>query len=246
MVLSTSPLAVFPTEPASTRGPSVRITRGDPSSKVAAEKDEPAAETVSPLPSPAPPLKAIEPTPSVLCSSLRPGVTFSGYQTSGDKRYRVEVNIKDVDLERSSLCGDLVIHGLTPQYPKLSTFFDAEVVGDRHGFKTGKWDASWKTDLQHWRRFDKFAEVEDRCLDDDFVYDVAGSDMIFMRWKERFIMPVQRTKLKGASFAGFYYICLNRRTGCIDGLYYHAQSEMYQRLYLALEETRAFQTYEFR
>ena len=48
------------------------------------------------------------------------------------------------------------------------------------------------------------------------------------------------------SFAGFYYICLNRRTGCIDGLYYHAQSEMYQRLYLALEETRAFQTYEFR
>jgi hypothetical protein len=32
----------------------------------------------------------------------------------------------------------------------------------------------------------------------------------------------------GASFAGFYYICLCRSTGEIDGYYYHANSEMYR------------------
>jgi hypothetical protein len=68
-----------------------------------------------------------------------------------------------------------------------------------------------------------------------------------MRWKERFVVPgADESKLKGASFAGFYYICFNRRTGRIDGLYYHSQSEMYQRLSLTLDEDRKFATFDFR
>eukprot|EP00035_Acanthoeca_spectabilis_P020940 m.435411 g.435411 ORF g.435411 m.435411 type:complete len:246 (-) comp17845_c0_seq1:214-951(-) len=180
-------------------------------------------------------------------SMLYPGTKFTGYQTSGDKRYTVEVRIKEVDLSTSYLCGDLVIHGLTPQYPELRTYFDAEIIGDRHDFRTGKWNSSFEVDLAHWRRFEAFTKIEKDALSKDYVHDFAKSDTIFMRWKERFIVPVQKAdRLKGASFAGFYYICFNRRTGRIDGLYYHKQSEMYQRLYLTLQEDRKFGSCDFR
>lgn len=181
------------------------------------------------------------------CSTLHPGTKFSGYQTSGEKRYTVEVRIKEVDLSTSYLCGDLIIYGLTPQYPELATYFDAEIVGDRYDFRTGKWNSSFDTDLEHWRRFEHFKAIEKQCVSGDYVHDVSNSDVIFMRWKERFIVPVQKeSKLKGATFAGFYYICFNRRSGRIDGLYYHAESEMYQRLYLTLNEDRKFGSCEFR
>ena len=68
--------------------------------------------------------------------------------------------MKEVDLSKSYLCGDLVIHGLTPAHPTLATFFDAEIVGDRYGFRTGKWNSSLEVDLLHWRRFEAFAAVE--------------------------------------------------------------------------------------
>jgi len=181
------------------------------------------------------------------CSTLYPGTKFCGYQTSGEKRYNVEVRIKEVDLSTSYLCGDLVIYGLTPQYPELATYFDAEIIGDRYDFRTGKWNSTFDVDLQHWRRFEPFAEIEKEYTAGKYVHDISSSDIIFMRWKERFIVPVQKAnKLKGASFAGFYYICFNRSTGRIDGLYYHAQSEMYQRLYLTLEEDRKFGICDFR
>eukprot|EP00037_Helgoeca_nana_P018843 m.181985 g.181985 ORF g.181985 m.181985 type:complete len:248 (-) comp24615_c1_seq1:113-856(-) len=181
------------------------------------------------------------------CSTLYPGTKFTGYQTSGDKRYSVEVRIKEVDLAKSYLCGDLVIYGLTPQYPELATYFDAEIVGDRYDFKTGKWNSSYDVDLEHWRRFEPFKEIEKKRVEGGGGSAPGDSNIIFMRWKERFIVPVQKNdKLKGASFAGFYYICFNRSSGRIDGLYYHAKSEMYQRLYLTIEEDRKFGSCDFR
>ncbi len=56
-----------------------------------------------------------------------------------------------VDLRESVVSGDLIIHGLTAQYAVLSTHFDCEVVGARHGFITGgKWHSSPHIDLLHW------------------------------------------------------------------------------------------------
>lgn len=178
------------------------------------------------------------------CSTLYPGCKFKGYQTSGDKKYEVEVQIREVDLAQSYLCGDLLIRGLTTEYPELITCFDAEIIGDRYEFETGKWKATRNIDLQHWRRFGAFAGIEKH----DYKHDPRHSDHMFMRWKEQFLVPDHRVDaLKGgASFAGFYYICFQRDTGRIEGLYYHAQSEMYQRLVLHRVAERKFGTYEFR
>jgi hypothetical protein len=56
--------------------------------------------------------------------------------------------------------------------------------------------------------------------------DLRDGDVVFMRWKEHFLVPDHRVEgITGASFAGFYYICYNKRTGDINGYYYHQSSE---------------------
>ena len=67
-----------------------------------------------------------------------------------------------------------------------------------------------------------------------------------MRWKEQFLVPDHRVRsISGASFSGFYYICLNKRTGVIDGLYFHSSSEWFQALRLEHVPARSFGAYEF-
>jgi len=53
-------------------------------------------------------------------------------------------------LNDSSLCGYLHINGLTEEYPELTTFFEAEIVGPDYSFVTRKWEADVKTDKEHW------------------------------------------------------------------------------------------------
>ena len=49
---------------------------------------------------------------------------------------------------------------------------------------------------------------------------------MFMRWKERFLVPNHQVKeINGASFDGFYYICFNQVVGTVSGIYFHAKSE---------------------
>ena len=81
---------------------------------------------------------------------LFPGALFQGTQKSGRNSYDVTVRIVNVDLEASHLCGYLNIRGLTEDWPELTTYFDAEIIGDRHGFVTGKWGATEADDLKHW------------------------------------------------------------------------------------------------
>ena len=61
----------------------------------------------------------------------------------------------------------------------------------------------------------------------NFRYNnVAQRENIFMRWKEKFLVPDYRVKdISGASFEGFYYICFNQLCGSIEGTYFHAKSE---------------------
>ncbi len=49
-----------------------------------------------------------------------------------------------------------------------------------------------------------------------------------MRWKERFLVPDHKiTQVTGASYSGFYYTYMDLSNGCIDGYYYHNNSEKY-------------------
>lgn len=89
-------------------------------------------------------------------SCLFPGSIFKGTQKSGRSSYEVQVSILNLDLKNSSLCGYLNIRGLTKDWPELTTFFEAEIIGDRFGFLTKKdWGATEKGDLKHWVRWSK-------------------------------------------------------------------------------------------
>ena len=58
-----------------------------------------------------------------------------------------------VDEENAYLCGYLKIKNLTDEYPEMVTFFDGEIISEKHPFLTRKWDADEDVDKKHWVRF---------------------------------------------------------------------------------------------
>ncbi|KAI7256868.1 hypothetical protein KC352_g11098, partial [Hortaea werneckii] len=171
-------------------------------------------------------------------SFLRPGSKFKGTQQSDRQVYDVQVEIKDVDMAESFLCGYLRIQGLTDDHPTLTTFFEGEIIGPKHLFKTTNpsWGSSEKVDLQHWARFPAWRPLARSATRNPGTFTLknhADREHLFMRWKEYFLVPDHRVKsISGASFEGFYYICFNQVMGTVSGIYFHAKSEKYQQLEL--------------
>ncbi|KAF5381016.1 hypothetical protein D9615_004057 [Tricholomella constricta] len=141
---------------------------------------------------------------------LYPGATFRGIQKSGRNNYEVDVTIVDVNFPSSYLCGYLRIRGLTDDHPDLTTYFDAEIIGPRYGFLTRNWGATEQEDLVHWARFPAFHDIKDELKRPHMKLADRDRSIVFMRWKERFLVPDHRVaEINGASFAGFYYICVD-------------------------------------
>ncbi|KAG6851241.1 hypothetical protein H0H93_011677 [Arthromyces matolae] len=141
---------------------------------------------------------------------LSPGATFRGIQKSGRNNYDVDVTIVDVNFASSYLCGYLRIRGLTDDHPDLTTYFDAEIIGTRYGFLTRNWGATEQEDLVHWARFPAFHDIKDELKRPHLKLADRDRSIVFMRWKERFLVPNHRvSEINGASFAGFYYICVD-------------------------------------
>ncbi|KAK7467252.1 hypothetical protein VKT23_004309 [Stygiomarasmius scandens] len=140
---------------------------------------------------------------------LYPGATFQGTQKSGRNSYDVNVTI-DVDFSVSFLCGYLRIRGLTDDWPELTTYFDAEIIGSRYGFLTQNWGATEQEDVVHWSRFPAFRHVKNELKKPHLTMSDRDRGAVFMRWKERFLVPDHRVQdINGASFAGFYYVCVD-------------------------------------
>lgn len=174
--------------------------------------------------------------PHTSSSLLRPGSRFTGSQTSDRQKYEVEVEIKYVDMRESFLCGYLRIKGLTPDHPSLTTYFEGEIIGSKYTFITQhpEWGSNEKVDRQHWARFPAYKPLSKYSSRPGLVTkDWMQKEHLFMRWKEYFLVPDHRVKtINGASFEGFYYICFNQVSGGIEGIYFHAKSEKYQKLQL--------------
>lgn len=121
--------------------------------------------------------------------------------------------------------------GLTVDPPTLTTFFEGEIIGTKHTFKTRNeaWGANEVTDMQHWARFPAWRPLAKQAKRPDFTYrNFAQREHIFMRWKEYFLVPDHRVRnISGASFEGFYYICFNQVRGTVSGTYFHAKSNKY-------------------
>ncbi|EYE95314.1 GID4/VID24 family protein [Aspergillus ruber CBS 135680] len=189
--------------------------------------------------------------PNYTSSFLRPGSKFTGTQQSDRQVYNVDVEIKHVDMAESYLCGYLRIQGLTEDHPTLTTFFEGEIIGTKHTFKTRHeaWGATEKTDMNHWARFPAWRPLARQAKKPDFTYrNFAQREHIFMRWKEYFLVPDHRVRtISGASFEGFYYICFNQIEGTVTGIYFHAKSEKYQQLELKhVEDRGCTPAFEFR
>ena len=200
---------------------------------------------------------------SILCTSSR----FTGSQKSKGKSYNVDVIFSSCGFRTFIYCGYLGITGLINEYPIMSTFFDVEVISKRYPFLTRKWDADEEVDRKHWSQFDAFLPYIDTFNTDSFDYDQLlrgkNADFVFMRWKEHFLVPDHtvrditglfrlnsyvKTKefYLGASFAGFYYICLQLSTGKLQGYYYHNSSEWFQSLTLEHVPQKTSSVFQFR
>ncbi|GAU98374.1 hypothetical protein RvY_09529 [Ramazzottius varieornatus] len=182
------------------------------------------------------------------CSILFSGSKFAGHQKSRGNCYDVEVVLHNVDLSNSYLCGFLKIKGLTEEYPVMTTYFEGEIISQKFPFLTRKWDADEDVDKKHWSKFGSFGPYSRTFNTDTFDYKtVTESDFVYMRWKEHFLVPDHTVRdISGASFAGFYYICLQKSLGTIEGLYYHRSSELYQSLSLKHIAAQSFEVYRFR
>ncbi|KAL5532455.1 hypothetical protein ACEPAF_6025 [Sanghuangporus sanghuang] len=135
---------------------------------------------------------------------LQPGAIFKGVQRSGRNSYDAEINIIDIDIDASFLCGHLSIHGLTDKHPVVTTYFDAQIIGTHFGFDTKDWVTSRQDDTVHWSRFRGFHEVKKDLIEPDLLLpDNTSRPALFMRWKERYLVPQDGLQdLGGASFAG--------------------------------------------
>ncbi|KAF1975074.1 hypothetical protein BU23DRAFT_552907 [Bimuria novae-zelandiae CBS 107.79] len=189
--------------------------------------------------------------PNSSSSLLRPGSRFRGNQTSDRQQYEVEVEIKYVDMRESFLCGYLRIKGLTEDHPSLTTYFEGEIIGSKYTFITQhpEWGSNEKVDRQHWGRFSAYKPLSKySSRPAELTKDWMQKEHLFMRWKEYFLVPDHRVKtITGASFEGFYYICFNQVSGSIEGIYFHAKSEKFQKLQLEHVEDHGCQgAIEFR
>ena len=194
---------------------------------------------------PLPPVKSKQ--PGVSNSLLYSGSRFVGHQKSKGNQYDVEVILQYVNIEECYLCGYLKIKGLTEEYPTLTTFFDGEIISEKHPFLTRKWEADEDVDRKHWvsnnfaidwwtmtsffaflqSKFLSFYQYAKNFNSDNFDYEsLQNSDYVYMRWKEHFLVPDHTIRdIHGASFAGFYYICFQKSTASIEGYYFHRNSE---------------------
>lgn len=70
------------------------------------------------------------------------------------------------------------------EFPMLTTFFEGEIIGEKHSFLTRKWDASEEVDRKHWSRFPAFQKFTKNFNSEHFqCEDLQKMDYVFMRWK---------------------------------------------------------------
>eukprot|EP00735_Rhodelphis_limneticus_P014952 TRINITY_DN906_c0_g1::TRINITY_DN906_c0_g1_i1::g.15952::m.15952 TRINITY_DN906_c0_g1::TRINITY_DN906_c0_g1_i1::g.15952 ORF type:complete len:198 (+),score=1.65,sp/Q9CPY6/GID4_MOUSE/35.68/4e-29,Vac_ImportDeg/PF09783.4/1.4e-48 TRINITY_DN906_c0_g1_i1:100-693(+) len=182
------------------------------------------------------------------------GQAFSGTQNvthnlTWKEAWRVNVRLQGLDLRKAYICGSMEALNVPCANSSVITFWEGEIIDNQNfGFITGRWDATKEDDLNHWNKFRAFLPFYHSVSKDGGCnIDLSSCDHVFMRWKEKFF--VNAGPDCGLTIAGFYYVCLERKTGKIDGYYFDPNSSPYQKLELQVScESRqghAFPSYSF-
>lgn len=178
-------------------------------------------------------------------SFLKPGTTFIGSQNQATKnnafeclggdKWEVKVVINSVDFQNSTIVGLMSIYKDDNRNCSIVTYWEGEIVDFvRFNLWTKKWRATRDVDIAHWKLFEAFKKLNNSEKPID--YTRVAKDMfekyIFMRWKEKtFINNVYEVQEKLA-ISGFYYICIRRDNGHIEGFYYDPNTKPFQKLCL--------------
>ncbi|KAJ2721544.1 hypothetical protein GGI07_003897 [Coemansia sp. Benny D115] len=203
--------------------------------------------------------KRTVPAQPLNCALLQPGIEFRGVQrmsisgaaTDGlrlpvhramvAEKWDVHVVIQTVDMPHGRISGLMKAINV-PRMPKtVVTHWEGEVV-DFKNFtpQTAKWRARCREDADHWMMFAPVKQSPHEFLN-RWPEELLGKrmpemlkDYIFMRWKENEFVNVQPGETR-LTIEGFYYICMNRVTGAIEGVYFDPQTQPNQRLTLKVK-----------
>lgn len=206
-----------------------------------------------------------------MSSWLMPSSLFRGTQklagqtSSGQTKdeWAVQVKIQGMDWDTMRICGVMQAFDVPNSAvgTSITTFWEGEIVDfQRHSLKTGKWCSSSKTDITYWRKLEPFRDQDDpefaqNLVSRKYIKEVC-SKFIFMRWKGKCDRRKKELKAEscfvnvdsqesGLTIAGFYFLCLRRRDGMIEGYYFDPSSSPYQLLSLQ-PMPKTFPTYKFR
>ncbi|RUS16685.1 vacuolar import and degradation protein-domain-containing protein [Endogone sp. FLAS-F59071] len=178
-------------------------------------------------------------------SFLRPGRSFHGTQNLMNGAPPGVGTIHDIDYKDGTVVGVMEALNVPATSNTVVTYWEGEIVDFvNHHLWTNNWHADMETDLDHWKRFEPFKSVEDKRIirgarSGNLPSDVRD-DYVLMRWKEKYFVNISAMDA-GLTIAGFYYICMRRCDGALEGYYYDPQSAPYQRLCLMPEpEGRGF------
>ncbi|CAG8591850.1 1302_t:CDS:2 [Ambispora leptoticha] len=176
------------------------------------------------------------------CSFLHSGLSFSGTQNlmnsnpSQREEWGVKVTIQYVDYKTGTAIGLMEALNVPSSTNKVVTYWEGEIIDlVNHSLWTNKWQATPDVDLQHWRKFEAFRWTDGRSISRGFLsrkwFRQVSEKYIFMRWKERCFVDMSAQD-SGLTIAGFYYICIRRSDGTIEGYYFDPVSTPYQKLTL--------------
>ncbi|KIW06188.1 uncharacterized protein PV09_02668 [Verruconis gallopava] len=136
----------------------------------------------------------------------------------------------------------------------ITTYLEGEILDFRtHSFITENFSSTAANDATYWRKlepFRSFTSDDDlfrRLLSREFLNEL-NETYLLMRWKEKcFVDDPNATHSSeiqsegqsyemaegcGLTISGFYYVCLRRNDGHVEGLYCDPQSSPYQHLVL--------------
>ncbi|KAK0471481.1 vacuolar import/degradation protein Vid24, partial [Armillaria novae-zelandiae] len=69
------------------------------------------------------------------------------------------------------------------------TYFDADVIDSRYGFRTQNWGTNEADNMVHWSRFPAFHHIKHDLKRPHYTIPDRDRGAVFMRWKERFLVP---------------------------------------------------------
>lgn len=170
----------------------------------------------------------------------------------------VSVVIDTVNAECSELTGRMTVVGLFDKLETVSTFFIGQIIDNsgKYNFNTRQWEASLEDDKTYWSKFPGFPKSwKLKIKRSNFKPKFEENEYIFMRWKELFVDGKNEKKKKtdscdknvdnlmdlledggalddkakvSTNINGFYYICLSRKTGKIEGYYFATGADKQQ------------------